>query len=273
MRTVQSILDELNALDRSNKAAYLRPRDAATLLILDRAVGGEPRVLMGRRHMRHKFMPGAWVFPGGRVDPTDSRVAAADDYHPAELTKLMVEMKGPKTAARARALAIAAIRETFEEAGVFVAARGEEADVLVAARGEEAGAAPAAPPAEIDPHDAFAAFAARGLAPALAEVRFVARAITPPGRPRRFDTRFLAIPAGAVAGRLESGVGPSGELEDVAWVTFSEARARPELPPITRAVLDELENRLAEDPHLDPSRPVPFYRWRRTEFVRSLIEA
>lgn len=258
MRTVQSILDELNALDRSAQAPYYRPRDAATLLILDRAAGGPMRVLMGRRHMRHRFMPGAWVFPGGRVDPADSRVPTAADYDPRELSKLMVEMKGPKTPARARALAVAAIRETFEEAGVFVGA---------------ATGSPAETTGEIDPHDAFLAFAARGLAPSLAEMRFVARAITPPGRPRRFDTRFLAVPADAVAGRLESGVGPSGELEDVAWVSFQEARDRPELPPITRAVLDELENRLADDPDLGTTHPVPFYRWRRTEFVRTLIDS
>ncbi len=259
MRPVEDILAELNALDRSSKAPYYRPRDAATLLILDRAVGGSLRVLMGRRHMRHKFMPGAWVFPGGRVDPADSRIPVAEDYRPSELARLMVEMKGPKTAARARALAIAAIRETFEEAGVFVATAAD------------APAAPTAAPE--DPHDAFAAFAGRGLAPALAEIRFVARAITPPGRPRRFDTRFLAIPAEAIAGRLESGLGPSGELEDVAWVTFEEARARPELPPITRAVLDELDTRLATDGRLAAEHPVPFYRWQRDRFVRSLITA
>ena len=261
MRSVEAILEELNALDRSHKAPYYRPRDAATLLILDRAAAGPMRVLMGRRHMRHKFMPGAWVFPGGRVDPADSRTATADDYHPLELAKLMVEMKGPKTAARARALAVAAIRETYEEAGFFVAT--------------SAGGSASRPAegAEVDPHDAFAAFAARGLAPAIGRMRFVARAITPPGRPRRFDTRFLAIPAEAIAGRLESGLGPSGELEDVAWVTFEEARARPELPPITRGVLDELDNRLATDARLAAEHPVPFYRWRRDRFVRSLITA
>lgn len=258
MRPVQEILDELNALDRSHKAPYYRPRDASTLLILDRTVGGSTRVLMGRRHMRHRFMPGAWVFPGGRVDPADSRTPAADDYDPRVLAQLMAEMRGPKTVARARALAIAAIRETFEEAGVFVA--------------KTAGAArPPAPDAAIDPHDAFAAFATRGLAPSLAGVRFVARAITPPGRPRRFDTRFLVVGADAIAGQLESGLGPSGELEDVAWVTFEEARARPELPPITRAVLDELEPRIAADPTLAADHPVPFYRWERNRFVRALI--
>ncbi|MER2606486.1 MAG: NUDIX domain-containing protein [Siculibacillus sp.] len=258
MRAVAEILDELNALDRSTKAPYYRPRDASTLLILDRDGSGAVRVLMGRRHMRHRFMPGAWVFPGGRVDPADSRVAAVDAYRDEVLAALMVEMKGPKTTARARALAIAAIRETYEEAGVFIGRAGAEG--------------PRSDAEAVDPHDAFAAFAARGLAPSLAGVAFVARAITPPGRPRRFDTRFFAVDASAIGGRLESGLGPSGELEDVAWVTFDEARARPELMPITRAMLDELEMRLAIDPGLDRPLPVPFYRWVGTRFVRSEIE-
>ncbi len=257
MRTPQDILAELNKLDRSEGAPYYRPRDASTLLVLDHAVGGPVRVLMGKRHMRHRFMPGAWVFPGGRVDAGDSRIALADDYRPGELARLMVDMKGPRTATRARAFAVAAFRETYEEAGLFVGRPIEGA----------------ATGAEHDPHDAFAAFAARGLTPALSAVRFVARAITPPGRPRRFDTRFLAVPAAAIGGHLDSGVGPSGELEDVAWVTFDEARARPELAPITRGVLDELEARLAGDPTLEGERTVPFYRWIGAGFVRTEIDA
>lgn len=255
MRSPADILAELNALDRSHKAEYYRPRDASTLLILDKATGGPLRVLMGKRHMRHKFMPGAWVFPGGRVDPVDSRVGLPDDYAPEVLDRLMVDMKGPKTASRARAFAVAAVRETYEEAGIFVGKAGGEA---------KAG--------EVDPHDAFANFAVRGLVPALSAMRFVARAITPPGRPRRFDTRFLSVTADAIGGKLDSGVGPSGELEDVAWVTFDEARARPELPPITRGVLDELEARLARDPAHGPDHFVPFYRWLDGRFQRFEID-
>ncbi len=255
MRSPADILAELNALDRSQKAEYYRPRDASTLLILDKAAGGPLRVLMGRRHMRHRFLPGAWVFPGGRVDPVDSRVGAADDYAPEVLDRLMVAMKGPKTASRARAFMVAAVRETYEEAGIFVGkSTGEAKD------------------GSADPHDAFANFTLRGLTPELSSVRFVARAITPPGRPRRFDTRFLSVSADAIGGQLDSGVGPSGELEDVAWVTFDEARARPELPPITRGVLDELEARLARDPSHGPDHVVPFYRWLDGRFQRFEID-
>ena len=56
-----------------------RPKDAATLLILDRR-GKDVHVLMGKRHKAHVFMPGKFVFPGGRVDPGDSRVPVASDY-------------------------------------------------------------------------------------------------------------------------------------------------------------------------------------------------
>ncbi len=65
----------------------LRPRDAGTLILLDRS-GKTVRVLMGRRHMRHVFMPGKFVFPGGRTDPSDSRITVASGLHPHEEHKL-----------------------------------------------------------------------------------------------------------------------------------------------------------------------------------------
>jgi 8-oxo-dGTP pyrophosphatase MutT (NUDIX family) len=64
-----------------------RPRDAATLILLDRD-RGSVRVLMGRRHMRHAFMPGKFVFPGGRTDPADSRIPVASPLTPEDEAKL-----------------------------------------------------------------------------------------------------------------------------------------------------------------------------------------
>ena len=101
------------------KARALRPRDAATLIIVD-GTSGEPRVLLGRRRLDMAFMPGRYVFPGGRVDPADKHVAVDDDLRPGDLKKLMVAMKGTPSEARARALALAAVRETFEEAGLLI---------------------------------------------------------------------------------------------------------------------------------------------------------
>ena len=97
----------------------LRPRDAATLIIVDMA-GGEPRVLLGRRRADLAFMPGRYVFPGGRVDPSDRHIPVEHDLEPGNIRNLMVAMKGNRSPGRARALALAAVRETFEEAGLLI---------------------------------------------------------------------------------------------------------------------------------------------------------
>src|ERR1700759_5745514 len=85
---------------------YFRPKDAATLIMVDRS-SAIPKVLVGKRHDKVVFMPGKFVFPGGRVDKSDNRVPVAAPFTQARETNLL---KGsPKiAAARARSLAVAA---------------------------------------------------------------------------------------------------------------------------------------------------------------------
>jgi len=244
-------IEKLLAKDeRAGDHPYIRPKDAATLLILDRDGKGGVKLLMGRRHMRHAFMPGKFVFPGGRVDPADSRITNVLPYDPQVEAKLSADLKKIKSAARVRALALAAIRETYEEAGLFIGRKSSDGDLRLGA--------------------GFEAFAERGIQPDLSGMRMIARAITPPQRPRRFDTRFLAVWADAVADRLPDGMGPSGELEDCAWLTLEEAREK-ELPAITNKILTDLEERLEADPDLSPKTPVPYYFYRNGGFVRDMI--
>jgi 8-oxo-dGTP pyrophosphatase MutT (NUDIX family) len=245
--SMNDLAERLTKTERVSGHPNRRPKDAATLLVIDRS-GDDVRLLMGRRHDRHAFMPGMFVFPGGRVDAGDSRVPIAGDYHPEVAAKLMCAMRGPKSAARARALGVAAIRETFEEAGVLLGKPHERTT-----RAAD-----------------WNAFRERRIVPDLSTVRFIARAITPPRRPRRFDTRFLVMPAEAIADTLAPAVGPSGELEEVRWVSIEEARAQ-NLPTITKTVLDELMRRLDDDPALPPTVPVPFYYWRHGTAVRDLL--
>ena len=101
---------------RSSGAKLVRPRDAATLIIVRRDAA-KPRLLMGRRHGGHDFMPDKWVFPGGRIDRSDFRAPYASDLRPEILARL--EKTAPQ--ARCRALALTAVRETFEEAGLLLA--------------------------------------------------------------------------------------------------------------------------------------------------------
>ncbi len=222
----------------------LRPRDAATLIILDRA-GAEPRVLMGRRHQGHTFMPGKFVFPGGRVEPEDRRMAAAGALDSVVEEKLNRRVSRPSPSF-ARAIALAAIRETFEETGLAI------------------GVADYGAP-EDPPPGAWASFAAAGVYPALHGIDFVARAITPPGRIKRFDARILVVDARAIAKRVEGVVHPEAELVELVWTPLGEARAL-DLPNITRLALADLVAAL--ECGLDRRRPRPFYRELRGKRLR-----
>ena len=218
-----------------------RPRDAATLIVLRRD-GGEPRVLLGQRHEAHAFMPSKYVFPGGRLDPADCRIQPRHDLHSDVLTKLMHRMRGRPSAARARGLAVAAVRETFEETGFLLA------DTAII------GDRP------------WPELIASGLKPDLSGLRYFARAITPPARSRRFDTRFFVIDARHIINLERPSHPGSGELLEPRWVTFAETQAL-DLPSITRDILKRLALALAQGIEIAPNVPVSFQyqragRWR-----------
>jgi len=241
----EDLTARLTAAERDRTSPPIRVRDAASLIVLDRS---GPAVLMGRRSARHVFMPNMFVFPGGRCDPGDSRVAIAAPYDAVTEAKLMDRVRAGVGMARARALGVAAVREAYEETGILLGT----------------------PSARVPAGGDLDAFAARGLGIDLSALRFVARAVTPPGRPRRFDTRFFVAAREAIAAVDESRVGEDAELEEIRWVEIDEAR-RMTLPTITLTVLDELTARLAQDPSLPPDLPVPYYRWTRGCFVRILL--
>jgi 8-oxo-dGTP pyrophosphatase MutT (NUDIX family) len=225
----------------------LIPRDASTLVILDRS-GFEPRVLMGKRRADLAFMAGKYVFPGGRMDPADKTIAVASELRSAETHKLMSQMRGSKPSAiRAKALALAAVREAFEEAGLVI---GSKTTHVVA-----------------NAPDSWRPFLDRGFAPSLAPLTFFARAITPPGRPRRFDTRFFTMDASAIVERLGHN---DGELSGLDWLTLDEAREL-DIPRITRLILEDLTEQLADGSLDAGTNPVPFYHFRNGSSKRDLI--
>lgn len=216
----------------------LRPKDAAALILVRRA-RDTIRVLMGERSQRHAFLPGRFVFPGGRLDVADQRLAVDTDLRP----EVRAKVAAGTTTSRARGLALAAVRETFEETGILVGAR-RAASLRTRSQ-------------------AWRNFFAQGITPRLEALEFVARAITPPGRPRRFDARFFMADADEIAAALDPALA-SGELLTPVWLTLDEARAADVLP-ITRCVLDEVEARLGAG--TDASGPVPFFIPRRGKAV------
>jgi 8-oxo-dGTP pyrophosphatase MutT (NUDIX family) len=224
--------DEFRALEsrwlaRVPGARAVQPRRAATLIIT-RTDGPQPQILMGRRNSGHNFMPNAWVFPGGRVDPADFHAPYAADLRPevAQVFEAHMPMR------RARALALAAIRETFEEAGLLLAR-----------------AAPARPGV-----GGWREFLAQGALPDLSALGVLGRAITPPMIGKRFDTWFFTADAERLL-TLERRP-DCGELDEIDWVSFEDV---PKLDPpdITLAMLTHARRRIA-----DPALPRPFFRHR-----------
>ncbi|RTL97399.1 NUDIX domain-containing protein [Ancylobacter aquaticus] len=224
----------------------VRPVDAAALILVDRSKR-KPRILLGRRNPSLRFMPGKFVFPGGRVDPVDRRVPVYGMLDSESERRLLARITRPSTV-RARALALAAIRETCEETGLLLGT-------------DEAG-----DPGKLP--GAWHAFGEAGLFPNLEALTFVARAVTPPRLARRFDTRFFMADISHVAHRLDGVIGPEAELVEAQWLTLDDAR-QADVPDITRAILAEVAPRLAGGHR--PWHPVPFYFSRGGKVVRESI--
>jgi len=208
------------------KARY--PRDAASLILLRQPANGEPEILMGRRPKKQAFMPDVFVFPGGAVDRRDGFAEAADEYHPVVSGALTRHC----TAHRARALGLAAIRETFEETGLMF--------------GESGTWSKGRPPA------GWAAFAEAGIKPALGALGFVARAITPKGPPRRFHARFFVGDARHLHGTPTA----TDELLDVSWFPLSVLENLP-MASVTELVINEVRLALERQPEEDAQHGIP----------------
>lgn len=229
-------------------APHVRPRDAATLILL-RKSGGSTDILMGRRSDKLAFMPGMFVFPGGRTERADLTAPRTGSLHESDARRLVSGMGARGSLRRAEALAMAAIRETQEETGLLIGRNGQ-------ARGKTG-------------HASWQPFAQSGVLPDLAAIRFLARAITPPGRVRRFDTRFFVADADHVTNPSELIANPAEELEEVRWIALADMETVL-MADITRTILGILEDRLRADPELSRDMPVPFIRAEHRRFVQTL---
>jgi 8-oxo-dGTP pyrophosphatase MutT (NUDIX family) len=201
-------------------------RDAATIVVVRQGADG-PSVLMGQRGASAAFMPDKYVFPGGAVDMGDADVPLARPLPDTCAARLALGHSAPN------ALAAAAIREVWEETGLPLGVPGQWDN----------------PPPD------WVGFAAKGLCPDASGLRFIFRAITPPGRPRRFDARFFLADAQIIPANLDDFSGACEELGHLHWVPIAQARAL-NLPFITEVVLAEVQAMLQGE---DTSHSVPFF--------------
>ncbi|WP_171096985.1 NUDIX hydrolase [Ruegeria sp. HKCCD7255] len=210
----------------ADKAAI---RNAATVIVLrDRT--GDPSILMGQRGASAAFMPNKFVFPGGAVDVDDASIGLASPL-PTICHERLSHRSEPGLE---NALAVAAIRELWEETGLILGQPGQWSDPV--------------------PPD-WQSFAAMGFLPSAQSLQFVFRALTPPGRPRRFDARFFLVDADDISGDLDDFAHASDELSHLQWIKIRDARDF-DLPFITEVVLAEVAARAAD---AEPPNSVPFF--------------
>lgn len=203
---------------------------------------------MGQRHPTLAFMPSKFVFPGGRLDPSDRKASAYGALDLTVETKLNLRVSRP-TSARARALAMTALRETFEETGILIG----ETDLGAYEAPKGSG---------------WQTYESEAIWPSLDGLSFVARAITPPHYQRRYDTRFFLCSTTKIAKQISGHVGPDHELTAVEWVTFTEAK-KLDIPMITGLILDALIEQWTAG--MSPFRPVPLFHMSRGRLACDLL--
>jgi 8-oxo-dGTP pyrophosphatase MutT (NUDIX family) len=227
----------------------VRARDAASLILL-RGAGSGLELLAGRRPLSARFMPGVYVFPGGRVEREDSAawgVETGQDALPPRLLRC----------------ARAALRETWEESGVLLGRAGADVDVDVDADAGPPSGRQGRRPSAAAP--IAAAYRARGAQAPFDRLVYIGRAITPARVFRRFNTRFFLGEGTDAIGEPAA----SDELEDVAWHPIGRRALEP-FRDVTRFMLARA---IAVRDGTATPEPLLFYTVGGTRRVRVCREA
>ncbi len=177
----------------------------------------------------------------GRLDRGDHAIAPHAPLPNAAVDKLTQDPRGARTISpeKAQALALAALRETYEETGLAagIAQTGTRAKTR---------------------SPGWANYFDSGALPALDRMAYIARAITPPYRPKRYDARFFMAPADVIAADCHDALAGSGELLDLHWVALEDA-TQLDLPNITRMIVQIALDRMSLPDPFDPTHKVPFF--------------
>lgn len=182
---------------------------------------------MGKRHSRASFAPSMYVFPGGILEPVDRKISSMSPFNQETLGCCVNDL--------IHALALTAIRETFEETSLLLGQKGELARVN---------------------HPTWERCRAMGMAPALHHLAYLGRAITPSSSPKRFHARFFVAAFEYFSGSLID----EGELSDLRWVPLNKPLELP-MFDVTEFMLEELQ-RFFKGPR--DKTPLLSYRLNRT---------
>ena len=204
-------------------------KNAATVILL-RGSQKNPEILMGQRGKNASFMPNKFVFPGGALDPGDSEI----DFNGDIPTKCIEKLRLKADPSLAKPLIAAGIRELWEETGLILGSKSKTKMDSIPKNWKD--------------------FFALGYQPSADNIEFVFRAITPPGRTRRFDARFFLLSSDNIKGDLDDFSKASGELSHLQWIELNSTQNL-DLPFITEIVLSEVLSKLKGN----RNNGIPFY--------------
>ena len=211
-----------------------RPIDAASI-ILYKTIKNKKYLLMGRRPPKQKFMPDIYVFPGGAVEKEDKNVEYYKDYNSFELRALSHNCSKIK----ARAIGLAAIRETFEETGILIGKKNKKFS-------------------KAQPKD-WSAFYEKNIQPRLDVLHYIARAVTPKGQIKRFNARFFICDAKHSFGSIIQ----NDELLEVDWYPIDNIIEKLNLAQVTQLVVKQAKDHFNRNRKKRANIAVPTYSRRK----------
>ena len=187
-------------------------KNAATIVLL-RKIGVQNFVLMGKRSSKASFMPNKYVFPGGSWELGDCDVPFSSELTDWNKKLLMLETDFSGSTK----LGMTVVRELWEETGLKLSSRGQFKKIPLG----------------------WEQFFLDDQGPNLSVLNFFFRAVTPPGRARRFDARFFFCDSSHIKNDLDYFGEASGELKNLQWIEVTQTKDLV-LPLITRIALDHL---------------------------------
>lgn len=201
---------------KEKNTKIVKPRNAASLVLLKNN-DNDVKVLLGKRSDKTRFMPGAWVFPGGVVDKNDYKIEKINSLNKNIVKKLAVS----NNTNMANALAIASIRETAEETGLMLGIKSKNIPVIK----------------DENDNNGIILMSEIGLVPDLSKLLYLGRAITPTFSPIRFHARFFLADAKHLTGKIKT----TNELIEIKWISLKKATKLP-MADVTEFMINELLN-------------------------------
>jgi 8-oxo-dGTP pyrophosphatase MutT (NUDIX family) len=195
------------------------PRDASTLILMRDVTRSSTgiEILLVRRHTKSAFMPGAYVFPGGAVETADYTLQAERICHGLSFEQAQGIIGSTYPPEKALGFFVAAIRETFEEAGILLA--NQETPNVITCEEEKVRFAKYRRQIRNDPFSFLTIIERERLQLATENLFYFAHWITPEISPIRFDARFFV----SVAPSNQEVLCDTVETTEHVWISPQEA--------------------------------------------------